>query len=201
MFWAVSVRRRVCPDRILSRNRGRSSGQGSWDAVFGMLGLIAGSWLYAEMSGSAQRRRSTRWGDLGKLTLYDIAPLPRSVTVAFTAVIITSLLFVIGSLSGALSRIWLSRRRRRQQTVIPSSTAALPVGFARGLGGITRVARSCSQRSRTTSRTGAAVEVVRGRDGYPLRSSAARAKAPEGFRAMHPASAARSSVLCVGLSG
>ena len=27
-------------------------GQGSWDALFGMAGLVAGSWLYAEMSGT-----------------------------------------------------------------------------------------------------------------------------------------------------
>ena len=83
-----------CPGTVAA-----ALGQGSWDAVFGMLGLIAGSWLYAEMSGPL-KKTVDRWGELGKLTLYDIAPLPRSVTVAFTAVIITSLLFVIGSLSG-----------------------------------------------------------------------------------------------------
>jgi uncharacterized protein len=30
-------------------------GQGSWDALFGMAGLIAGSWMFAEVSGWAKR--------------------------------------------------------------------------------------------------------------------------------------------------
>ena len=82
-----------CPGTVAA-----ALGQGSWDAVFGMLGLIAGSWLYAEVSGPLKKTVDS-WGDLGKLTLYDIARLPRGVTVAFTAVIITSLLFVIDTLS------------------------------------------------------------------------------------------------------
>ena len=82
-----------CPGTVAA-----ALGQGSWDAVFGMLGLIAGSWLYAEASGLLKKTVET-WGDLGKLTLYDVARLPRGITVGATAVIISGLLFIIDTLS------------------------------------------------------------------------------------------------------
>lgn len=43
-------------------------GQGSWDALFGMAGLIAGSWVDAELSDGLQASVKC-WGNLGKLTL------------------------------------------------------------------------------------------------------------------------------------
>lgn len=51
-------------------------GQGSWDILFGMAGLIAGSYLFAEMSGWLKKTVET-WGDKGKLTLPDILHVPR----------------------------------------------------------------------------------------------------------------------------
>ena len=51
-------------------------GQGSWDVLFGMAGLIAGSYLFAEMSGWLKKTVET-WGEKGKLTLPDILHIPR----------------------------------------------------------------------------------------------------------------------------
>lgn len=51
-------------------------GQGSWDILFGMAGLIAGSYLFAEMSGSLEATVD-KWGEKGKLTLPDLFHLPR----------------------------------------------------------------------------------------------------------------------------
>lgn len=82
-----------CPGTVAA-----ALGQGSWDAVFGMLGLIAGSWFYAEASGLLTKTVD-KWGDLGKLTLDDVVRLPRNVMVAFTAVTITGLLVALDWLS------------------------------------------------------------------------------------------------------
>lgn len=67
-------------------------GQGSWDAIFGIAGLIAGSWVFAELSGWSQRTVE-KWGDFGKIQLPDLLRLPRTVvviglTVALIAVIL-----------------------------------------------------------------------------------------------------------------
>jgi uncharacterized membrane protein YedE/YeeE len=43
-------------------------GQGNYDAIGGVLGLMAGSYLYAEAS-AALSRSVEKWGDRGKLTL------------------------------------------------------------------------------------------------------------------------------------
>jgi uncharacterized protein len=43
-------------------------GQGNYDALGGVLGLMAGSYLYAESS-AALSRSVEKWGDRGKLTL------------------------------------------------------------------------------------------------------------------------------------
>ncbi len=45
-------------------------GQGRWDALFGMLGLVAGSWIFAEFS-AYLKKTVERWGDLGKVLLPD----------------------------------------------------------------------------------------------------------------------------------
>lgn len=63
-------------------------GQGSWDALFGMAGLIAGSWIFAELSGWT-KRTVERWGDHGKLSLPDLLHMPRRVVVVGLAVILT----------------------------------------------------------------------------------------------------------------
>lgn len=66
-------------------------GQGSWDAAFGMAGLVAGSWVYAELSGTLKRTVET-WGDLGKLTLPDVLHLSRGGSVVTVGVLLTGLL-------------------------------------------------------------------------------------------------------------
>ena len=69
-------------------------GQGSWDALFGMAGLIAGSWVFAELSGWIQRTVEP-WGDLGKVLLPDLLHVPRGVFVAGFAVTLTIILVLI----------------------------------------------------------------------------------------------------------
>ena len=69
-------------------------GQGSWDALFGMAGLVAGSWLYAELSGTL-KKTVEKWGALGKLTLPDVLHIPRGALVAALAVIFTAALIAL----------------------------------------------------------------------------------------------------------
>ncbi len=51
-------------------------GQGSWDVLFGMAGLVAGSYLFAELSGWL-KRTIEKWGDKGKIMLPDLVRSPR----------------------------------------------------------------------------------------------------------------------------
>jgi hypothetical protein len=69
-------------------------GQGSWDALFGMAGLIAGSWMFAELSGWT-KRTIEKWGDLGKVLLPDLLSVPRGVFVVCFAAALTALLVVL----------------------------------------------------------------------------------------------------------
>lgn len=69
-------------------------GQGSWDALFGMAGLVAGSWIFAEFSASL-KKTVEKWGDLGKVLLPDLLPVPRGVFVVIFAVLLTVGLFVL----------------------------------------------------------------------------------------------------------
>ena len=69
-------------------------GQGSWDALFGMAGLVVGSWLYAEMSGVLKKTVET-WGDLGKLTLWDALHVARGPLVGGLVVVISATLFAL----------------------------------------------------------------------------------------------------------
>jgi uncharacterized membrane protein YedE/YeeE len=52
-------------------------GQGNYDALGGVLGLMAGSYLYAEAS-AALSRSVEKWGDRGKLTLPEMIGAPRT---------------------------------------------------------------------------------------------------------------------------
>lgn len=70
-------------------------GQGSWDALFGMAGLIAGSWMFAELSGWT-KRTIEKWGDLGKVLLPDLLPVPRGVFVVGFASALTAILMLLG---------------------------------------------------------------------------------------------------------
>ena len=69
-------------------------GQGSWDALFGMAGLIAGSWIFAELSAHL-KRTVDKWGDLGKVLLPDLLHVPRGVFVVGFAVALTALLVLL----------------------------------------------------------------------------------------------------------
>ena len=69
-------------------------GQGSWDALFGMAGLVAGSWIFAELSGWA-KRTVENWGDLGKVLLPDLLHAPRLPFALALAVLLTAGLFFL----------------------------------------------------------------------------------------------------------
>ena len=69
-------------------------GQGSWDALFGMAGLVAGSWIFAELSGWT-KRTVEQWGDLGKVLLPDLLHAPRLPFALALAVLLTAGLFFL----------------------------------------------------------------------------------------------------------
>jgi uncharacterized protein len=69
-------------------------GQGSWDALFGMAGLVAGSWIFAELSGWT-KRTVEKWADLGKILLPDLLRIPRGVFVVICVVLLTVGLFAL----------------------------------------------------------------------------------------------------------
>jgi uncharacterized protein len=69
-------------------------GQGSWDALFGMAGLITGSWMFAELSGWTKRTVES-WGDFGNVLLPDLLSVPRCVFVVCFAAVLTALLVVL----------------------------------------------------------------------------------------------------------
>lgn len=69
-------------------------GQGSWDALFGMAGLIAGSWIFAELSGWTKGTIET-WGNLGKVLLPDLLAVPRGVFVVGFALALTAILLLL----------------------------------------------------------------------------------------------------------
>jgi len=69
-------------------------GQGSWDALFAMAGLVAGSWVFAELSGWTSQTVE-KWGDLGKVLLPDVLHWPRGVVVVGLTVILTSIIVLL----------------------------------------------------------------------------------------------------------
>src|SRR5450759_5422331 len=69
-------------------------GQGSWDALFGMAGLIAGSWMFAELSGWT-KQTIEKWGTHGKVLLPDLLPVPRGVFVVGFALVLTAILMLL----------------------------------------------------------------------------------------------------------
>jgi uncharacterized protein len=69
-------------------------GQGSWDALFGMAGLVAGSWIFAELS-SYLKKTVEKWGDFGKILLPDVLHIPRGVFVVVFAVALTIVLTML----------------------------------------------------------------------------------------------------------
>lgn len=65
-----------------------------WDALFAMAGLVAGSWIFARLSGWSKRTVEKR-GDLGKVLLPDLLHVPRGVFVVVFAVLLTLGLFAL----------------------------------------------------------------------------------------------------------
>jgi uncharacterized membrane protein YedE/YeeE len=69
-------------------------GQGNYDAISGVFGLLAGSYLYAEASESLSKSVE-RWGDRGELTLPKVVGLStRSFVLAFAPLLALALLAV-----------------------------------------------------------------------------------------------------------
>jgi hypothetical protein len=67
-------------------------GQGSWDVLFGIAGLVAGSYLFAELSAWLKRTVET-WGDLGKVMLPELLHVPRrAFAIGMAGVLITLIL-------------------------------------------------------------------------------------------------------------
>jgi uncharacterized membrane protein YedE/YeeE len=73
-------------------------GQGNFDALAGILGLMAGSYLYAEASGLLERTVN-KWGDRGKLTLPEVVGLPLSTCLLILVPALLGLLFAVDQLS------------------------------------------------------------------------------------------------------
>ncbi len=69
-------------------------GQGNWDALFGMAGLVVGSWIFAELSASLKTSLE-KWGDLGMVLLPDLFNIRRGVFVVVFALLLTVGLFAL----------------------------------------------------------------------------------------------------------
>lgn len=78
-----------CPGTVAA-----ALGQGSWDALFGMAGLIAGSWLFAELSGWT-KGTIEKWGELGKVQLPDLLSMPRGLFVGGFALALMVILLLL----------------------------------------------------------------------------------------------------------
>ncbi len=73
-------------------------GQGNWDALFGMVGLVIGSYFYAEMSGWL-KKTAAKWGDFGKITIPDVIKVPRLPFAIGFAIFLTLCLVVLEKLT------------------------------------------------------------------------------------------------------
>jgi len=74
-------------------------GQGNWDALFGIAGLTAGSYLFAEWSEQISQTIH-KWGEKGKLTLPDLWPAHRSLVVAGSALVLSVVLIALEHWTG-----------------------------------------------------------------------------------------------------
>lgn len=73
-------------------------GQGNYDAIAMVCGMIAGSYLFAEMSGWVSRHIDPI-GDRGKITLYDLLPLNRTLVVLGSVALLIVVLVAIETLA------------------------------------------------------------------------------------------------------
>jgi hypothetical protein len=69
-------------------------GQGSWDVLFGMAGLVAGSYLFAELSGWL-KQTVQKWGDHGKVMLPELLHIPRGVFIPLFFLLLVAGLFAL----------------------------------------------------------------------------------------------------------
>ena len=69
-------------------------GQGNYDAIAVMLGLMAGSYVFAEASGWIARTVN-HWGDRGKLTFRDVFHVSPMLAAAATAILIVAVLALV----------------------------------------------------------------------------------------------------------
>jgi uncharacterized membrane protein YedE/YeeE len=69
-------------------------GQGNYDALAVMLGLMAGSYVFAEASGWIARTVN-RWGNRGKLTLNQLLGIPKGLFVPVMAILLVLLLAAV----------------------------------------------------------------------------------------------------------
>ncbi|HJQ79550.1 MAG TPA: YeeE/YedE thiosulfate transporter family protein [Lacipirellulaceae bacterium] len=69
-------------------------GQGNYDAIGGVLGLMAGSFLYAEAS-AALSRSVEKWGDRGKMTLPEMVGIsPNAFVLVFAPLLALALVAI-----------------------------------------------------------------------------------------------------------
>tara|TARA_R110002073_G_scaffold7245_12_gene41411 strand:+ start:6211 stop:6819 length:609 start_codon:yes stop_codon:yes gene_type:complete len=73
-------------------------GQGNYDAIAMMIGMVGGSYLFAECSGWIGRKIDPI-GDRGKLTLHDWLPINRTVVVVGSAIILCVVLAIIETMT------------------------------------------------------------------------------------------------------
>ncbi len=69
-------------------------GQGNYDAIFGVVGLMAGSYLFAEMSDWLSKTVLT-WGDRGKLMLPELVAMPLLTFLLIWIPILCAVLFFV----------------------------------------------------------------------------------------------------------
>ena len=73
-------------------------GQGNWDAIAGVFGLILGSYLYAEASANLGQSIE-KWGDMGKLTLPELVGMKTTTFLIFFIPVLVAVLVVLNQLS------------------------------------------------------------------------------------------------------
>lgn len=78
-----------CPGTVAA-----ALGQGSYDALFAMAGLVLGSYIYAEFS-KRLKASVEQWGEKGKLTLPEALRVPRPVFIPLFACLLVGVLFAL----------------------------------------------------------------------------------------------------------
>lgn len=78
-----------CPGTVAA-----ALGQGSYDALFAMAGLVLGSYLFAEFS-KPLKSSVEKWGEKGKLMLPEILHIPRSIFIPIFACLLIGVLFAL----------------------------------------------------------------------------------------------------------